>query len=172
MNAQPVKRKRPRRPIYFKVERLVRPDTGELVGALVPRWSADRDQMRARKFVTGAELRAELKRKRNPKFYRLGHALGKLLVKQTDEFSKLNAHTAVKRLQVESGVCCDRVVYELPGGDTFTRTEPWSTGFDEMEEGTWAELWPALVHQAEKYLHGMSAAAIEDFVKMTVDSEL
>lgn len=171
MNAQPVKRKRPRRPIYFKVEKLVRPETGELVGALVPRWSADRDQLRERKFVTGAELRAEIKRKRNPKFYRLGHALGKLLVEQTDEFAKLNGHTAIKRLQVESGVCCDRVVYELSGGDTFTRVEPWSTSFDDMEEGTWAELWTALVKQAEKYLPGMSADAIAEFIEMTVGNE-
>lgn len=172
MNAQPVKRKRPRRPIYFRVEKLVRPETGELIGALVPRWSADREQLRARKFVTGAELRAEIKRKRNPKFYRLGHALGKLLVEQTEAFADLNAHTAVKRLQVESGVCCDRVQYEVPGLGEITRVEPWSTGFDEMEEGTWAELWTALVKQAEKYLPGMSSDAIEEFIKMTVDSEL
>jgi hypothetical protein len=158
--------------VYFRVEKLVRPETGELIGALVPRWSADRDQLRERKFVTGAELRAEIKRKRNPKFYRLAHALGKLLVDQTEAFADLNSHTAIKRLQTESRVCCDRVEYDVPGVGTITRVEPWSTGFDDMEEGTWAELWTALVKQAEKYLPGMNADAIEEFIKMTVDSEL
>lgn len=172
MNAQPVKRRRHRRPIYLRVEKLVRPETGELIGALVPRWTADRDQLRARKFVTGAELRAEIRRKRNPKFYRLGHALGKLLVEQTETFADLNAHTAIKRLQIESGVCCDRVEYDVPGIGTITRTEPWSTSFDDMEEGTWTELWTALVKRAEKYLPGMSADAIGEFINMTVDSEL
>jgi len=171
MNAQPVKRKRTRRPVYFRVEKLVRPETGELVGALVPRWSADRDQLRARKFVTGAELRAELRRKRNPKFYRLGHALGKFMVEQTEAFADMDAHTAIKRLQMESGICCDRVEYEVPGIGKITRTEPWSTSFDDMEEGTWAELWKGVVRQAGKYLSGMSEEAIEEFIKMTVDNE-
>lgn len=170
MNAQPV-RKKPRRPIYLKVERLVRPETGEEVGALVPRYSADREQLRSRKFVTGAELRAEIRRKRNPKFYRLGHALGKLLVEQTEEFALLNAHTAIKRLQMESGVCCDIVEYEIPGLGKITRNEPQSTSFDEMEEGTWAELWTALVKQATKYIGGMSEEALAEFLEMTVDSE-
>lgn len=171
MSAQPVNRKKPRRPIYFRVERLIRPETGEEVGALVPRFSADREQMRARKFVTGAELRAEIKRKRNPRFYRLGHALGRFLVEQTEEFALLNAHTAIKRLQMESGVCCDIVEYEIPGLGKITRNEPQSTSFDEMEEGTWAELWTALVKQAEKYTAGMNAEALADFIEMTVDSE-
>lgn len=35
MNTQSIKRKKPRRPLYFRVERMVRPETGECVGALV-----------------------------------------------------------------------------------------------------------------------------------------
>ncbi len=171
MSAPSVSRRPHRRPIYARVEKLVRPETGEIVGALVPRYSADRDQMRSRKFHTGAEVRLEVRRKRNANFYRLGHALGKFLVEHTEEFAESNAHAAVKRLQTESGVCCDRVAYEIPNLGTVTRVEPHSTSFDDMDEGTWAELWVALVNQAARYTHGMTPEALAEFCEMTVDSE-
>ena len=83
------KAKRARRPIYLLVRKLVDPETGELVGALVPANMIDQRLLRERKFNVGREVRAELKQSRNPAFHRLAHALGHLLVDNVDGFEAL-----------------------------------------------------------------------------------
>ena len=165
MNAKP---KRPRKPVYFRVERLVRPETGEVLGALVPRYGCDRRAMRERGYSTGSELRAELKKPRNAKFHNLMHALGALLVDQAEGLEDLDAHGAVKRLQRETGVQCDEMTIDVPGVGSLGVKVPRSLAFDEMDEGDFAQLWGAIVRLAsEKYLHGMAPEAIEEFAEMT-----
>ena len=78
--AQRKKAKRASRPVYLVVRKLVDPDTGELIGALVPAHPIDARLMRDRKFHVNREVRAELKQRRNVKFHRLAHAVGQLLV--------------------------------------------------------------------------------------------
>lgn len=159
---------RPRKPIYFRVERLVRPLTGEAVGALVPLTTWDARSMRERKYSVGTELRAELKQRRNVKFHRLAHAIGALMVEQHEAFAGLTAHDALKRLQAESGAACETVQYDLPGGlGKLTRTEPRSIAFDEMDEGEFSEVVQAMYrHIAAKYWTDMSAETIEEMVLM------
>lgn len=154
MTAAAAKKKRPRRPVYFRVERLVRPDTGEAVGALVPLSKWDARAMRDRKYSVGAELlRAELKKRRNVKFHNLAHAIGALMVDQHEAFAGLSAHDALKKLQAESGAACETVQYDLPGGlGKLTRTEPRSIAFDEMDEGEFSEVVQTIYrHIAAKY---------------------
>jgi hypothetical protein len=57
--AKKIRAKRARRPIYLVVRKLVDPDTGELVGALVPANDVDARLMRERKFHVNREVRAD-----------------------------------------------------------------------------------------------------------------
>lgn len=136
--AAKVKAKRARRPIYLVVARLVDPATGVEVGCLVPANMIDQRLLRERRFNVGKEIRAELKQSRNPGFHRLAHAIGNLLVDNVDEFHGKGGHDALKKVQADSGVCCDveRLVIDLGtfGRHEVDRNIPRSLAFDEMPE--------------------------------------
>jgi len=162
------KPKRPRRPVYFRVERLVRIETGEEVGALVPLTKWDARAMRDRKYSTGSELRAELKKRRNVKFHRLAHAIGALAVEQLPDFHNLSAHDAIKRLQRECGACCEEMQMDLgPVVGTVAVKVPRSIAFDEMDESEFQQLVGSIYrHLAAKYWPDMDEEAVEELVLM------
>jgi hypothetical protein len=130
-----------RRPVLMTVMQVVIPETGELVGALVPSHPIDRRAMRERKFHVGKELRAELKQARNPQFWRKAHVLGGFLADHVAGFEGLSHHDAIKRLQEESGIGCITETFELPGLGKCTRQVAESLNFDDMDEGRFLELW-------------------------------
>ena len=166
-NEAPKKGRRLRKPIYMEVRQLVDPATGELVGALVPRYACDRRAMRERGYHVGLELRAELKKARNPKFHRLAHAIGALVVDQLPEFENCDAHEAVKRLQRETGVCCESMEIDLGPLGKVPVSLPRSIAFDEMGEDEFQQLVRAIFHLlSSKYWPGMGADAIEQLVQM------
>lgn len=146
--AERLKAKRARRPIYLVVRRLVDPQTGEEVGALVPAHPIDQRLMKERRFHVNREVRAELKQPRNPAFHRLAHAIGHLLVDNVDKFHGKDAHSAIKTLQAEAGVCCDaeRFVIDLGqfGRHEVDRNVPRSIAFDEMEEDEFRQFFDGI----------------------------
>lgn len=160
--------KRAERPVYFTLERLVRPSTGEEIKALVCRSGVDRREMQSRKYHIGDEIRAVLSKPRNVKFLGLAHALGQLAVDQIEGFSDLNAHDAVKRLQRESGVQCESQEIDLgPLGKASVNVAR-SIAFDEMDEGEFSELYNGIVeHIKRTYWKTMSEDAIAAFALMT-----
>jgi hypothetical protein len=117
------------------------PETGELVGALVPSHPVDRRSMRERKFTVGKQLRGNLKLDRNPMFYRKAHVLSGWLADNVEAFAGLSQHDALKKLQELSGIGCEAVEYDLPGIGKLTRTEAESLNFQTMDEGRFNELW-------------------------------
>ena len=50
--------KRARRPVYLVVRKLMDPDTGEVIGALVPAHPIDQRLLKERKFHVNREVRA------------------------------------------------------------------------------------------------------------------
>lgn len=129
------------RDIRMTVRKLVDPETGELIGALVPDHPIDRRSMKERKFGVGRQLRATLREDRNPGFWRKAHVLGGWLADNVEAFAGLDMHTALKRLQELSGVGCETVEYEIPGVGKLTRTEAQSLNFSDMDEGEFNTLW-------------------------------
>jgi len=103
----PRRKRKERRHILFRVERAVIESTGEVVGALIPRFATDRRLMRDRGYRLGDDLRAELSKPRHLGQHRKAHLLGGLAVAQLEGFEGLDQHAAIKRLQRESGVCCE-----------------------------------------------------------------
>lgn len=154
------------RPVYFAVRRLVDPATGEEVGALVPRHRIDQRLMRERNYRVGDELRADLKKPRNAKFHRLVHALGGLVADQIEAFQGMGCHDAIKRLQRETGICCEVQTIDLPGIGKLDVSVAQSLAFDEMEEGDFYRLWQGICrHLCERYWPGMT----EDQIGQMVD---
>lgn len=103
----PRRKKRDPKHIMLRVERVIVQSTGEVVGALVPRFATDQRLMRERGYRVGNDLRAELTKPRNLSQHRKAHLLGSLVVAQIEGFESLDSHAAIKRLQREAGVCCD-----------------------------------------------------------------
>lgn len=138
---QKAKRKLRDRDVRVTVMRMVDPDSGELVGCLVPTHPIDSRSMRERRFTVGKELRATLRQDRNPMFYRKAHVLSGWLADNVEAFSGLSQHDALKKLQELSGIGVESVEYDLPGIGKLTRTEAESLNFADMDEGRFNELW-------------------------------
>jgi len=107
--ARKIRAKRARRPIYALCLRLVDPATGEEIGAFAPSNDIDRRLAKERGYRVGHEYRLEIKASRNAAFHRLAHAVGNLLVDNVEAFRDLDAHAALKRVQLEAGICCEMV---------------------------------------------------------------
>lgn len=156
-----------RRPLYFVVRKMADPDTGEMIGCLVPDSGLDRRAMRDRKYTVGTQLRAELKKPRNVAFHRLAHAIGGLMVDQVEGFDGMDAHSAFKRLQGESGACCEPMELDLGTLGKVSVQVPRSISFDEMDEGEFHELVSAVYDTiVERYWPTMAPAAIEEMALM------
>ena len=159
------KPKRPSRPIYFTVRRMVDVETGESIGCLVPSTGWDRRAMRDRKYHVGSELRAELKKPRNPVTHRMLHALAKLVADNVEGFDDPEAHAVVKRLQRESGICCETVETEIPGLGTLAIKQARSLAFDDFDEGEFTEFFRGIcAHVSRTYWPSMAPEAIEEQV--------
>ena len=129
------------RDIRMTVMRVVIPETGEEIGALVPDHPIDRRSMRERKFTVGKQLRATLRQDRNPMFWRKAHVLGGWLADNVELFSGCDMHAAIKRLQEKSGIGCEVEEFDIPGFGKGTRTIAASLNFDDMDEGAFNLLW-------------------------------
>lgn len=164
MTAAKLKAKRARRPIYFVVQRLADPKTGELIGALVPAHPVDRRLMRDRKFEVGREIRAELKQSRNPAFHRLVHAVGTLLVDHCEGFESLTSHDAIKRVQREAGVMCESMEIDLGTLGRVPVSVPRSLAFDELDESEFREFFEGIrKHVEARYIPALGEHARAEY---------
>ncbi|MGG6461420.1 hypothetical protein [Solilutibacter silvestris] len=159
--AKPKKRtKRAQRPIYFTVRKLVDPETGESLGCLVPDHPVDRRLMRDRGFHVNREIRAQLEEPRNGQFHRLAHAIGALVADNVEKFQGKDSHEVLKKLQEESGVCCDveKFVIDLGqyGRHEVDRLVPRSIAFDQMKEDQFRQFFDGITAWVgEHYAHVM-----------------
>jgi hypothetical protein len=92
---------------------MVDPESGAPRRALVAATASDADRLKTKGNKIGDLIFARMTKPRNPGFHRLAHAIGKLAVENIPEFSHLDAHTALKRLQIESGAGCDALSVEV-----------------------------------------------------------
>ncbi len=139
--AQKQRNKLRTRDIRMTVMRVVLPDTGEMIGALVPDHPIDRRSMKERKLNVGRMVRCTIREDRNPMFWRKAHVLGGWLADNVESFAGLDMHQALKKLQERSGIGCESVDYDLPGIGKLTRTEAQSLNFSDMDEGEFSALW-------------------------------
>ena len=119
---------------------MVDPNTGVEIGCLVPASSTDRAILREKGLKTGDRVRCPVRAAQRA-IQPAGAWPGTLVVKQIEGFETTDAHGAIKRLQADSGVMCDPVVYQIAGLGSLTRSEPRSLAFDEMDEGEFHTFW-------------------------------
>ena len=160
------------RPIYLRVARLMVPETGEIVGALIPDGDIDRRLMRERGYHLGQQVRATLAAPRNCRFHRLVHGLGGIVAGQVPGFEGMTAHAAIKRLQTESGMYCDESAVDVPGVGALMIRQPQSIAFDSMDEGDFRRLWAGIcAHLITRYWPGLTPEQIEHMVDLMPEQE-
>jgi len=159
--------KKSTRPVYFVIRRLVDPYTGEELGALVPRHQIDRRLMRERAYRVGDDLRADLKKPRNVKFHRMVHALGGILADNIEAFHGMDCHAVIKRLQRESGICCEEQEVDIPGIGKLVIKVAMSLSFDDMDEGAFYQLWQGICrHVVTKYWPDFTEEQISEMTEL------
>lgn len=103
-------------------------------GALIPADSYAESQLRAKGYAIGDVVAAQITKLRNPKFNRLVHRIGQLVVTNIEAFAGLDAHVAIKRLQLEGRIECDLIGLFIPGYGMVEQAIPRSLSFDMMGE--------------------------------------
>lgn len=166
--ATALKRRRKRKqPIYFVCTKLVNPDTGELIGALVPANSVDYQLMRDRKVGVGKEVRAEITKPREVWFHRLGHKICGLLSNNVPDFQGMGAHEILKKIQLAAGICCTPMELDLGALGKHHINVPDSIAFDCMADGEFRQLIKAICdYIIEHYWPEMTQAEIEQMAEM------
>jgi hypothetical protein len=166
MNAKaPKKAAKPKKPLYFKVEKLVRPETGESVGALVPLTEWDAQAMRDRKYKTGTQVRAILTKPRNGWMLRITHALGKLAIDYIEGFEEKETHAAVKELQKRCGICCDEMQIDLGALGVVPVKVPQSMAYDEMEDQDFNKLALGICAHIRDEYKGVPPEALTEIIR-------
>jgi len=139
-------------------------------GALVPADDSASEKLRSRGFRRGDILQADLVKLRNPKFNRLVHRIGQLVVANLDAFDGLDGHGALKRIQLEGNIACDEQVIQYPAiGNCLVRI-PRSLSFEAMDEGEFQETARAMCRYiAAKYWQDMTPEQIEEMANSMID---
>lgn len=142
--------------IYFRVDR----------GCLVPADNYAASKLRERNYRVGDLLAAELVKPRNPKFNRLVHRIGQLVVANIEAFAGLDAHKAIKRIQIEGKVFCEEIGIHVPGYGMLVQLIPRSLSFESLDEGEYHEAAKAICRTiAERYWTDLEPEAIEEMAE-------
>lgn len=110
-------------------------------GGLVPADQYSVDLIRQRGYRVGDMVFADLAKPRNPKFFRLAHAFGKLCAENIEDFQELDAHTVLKRIQIEGNIACDSMRINHPIYGPIDYRQPKSLAFESMDEGVFTDVF-------------------------------
>jgi hypothetical protein len=140
-------------------------------GALVPADDLSLQTIRNRGYHVGDVLLANLHKPRNPQFNRLVHAFGKIVADNIEDFSGLDAHSVLKRLQLEAGIACDELILRADSGISFVQRIPQSLSFTDMDDGEFRQVYRQMAeHVSSKYWPGVSAEQIEQMAEVMPDA--
>lgn len=113
-------------------------------GALIPADQYSVDLIRNRGYKVGDLVFADLAKPRNPRFFRLAHAFGKLCAENIDAFEGMSAHKVLKRIQIEGDIACNTMKVTIPIYGEIDYREPQSLAFESMDEGRFTEVFKAM----------------------------
>lgn len=120
-----------------------------------------RQRIKDKRLSLGEVVFAEIKKPRNPRFHALAHQLGRLIAENVDDFTGMDAHRALKRMQMESGAGCEEVAYRIAGQMVVQRI-PQSLAFESMDEGEFRGVMRGLCqYVADRYWPDLSPEQIE-----------
>lgn len=139
-------------------------------GALVPADKYAASKMRERGYKVNDLVAADIVKPRNPRFNRLVHQMGQLVVANIEAFSGLDAHAAIKRLQIEGRVACDEIGVMVAGYGMVIQFIPRSLSFESMDEGEFKQAARGISRTiAERYWPSCTPEQIEDMAMLMVN---
>jgi hypothetical protein len=145
--------------IYFRVN-----DRG-----LIPADQYAASRLKEKNYKPGDVIAATLVKLRNPRFNRLVHRIGQLVTANIEAFAGLDAHTAIKRLQMEGRIACEEIGILVPGYGMVVQVIPRSLAFDSMDEGEYHEVARAICRLiAERYWLTLTPEQIEQMAESFV----
>jgi len=139
----------------------------QINGALVPADRYSSDALKARRLGPSDVVFATLRKPRNPKFHRLAHALGQMLVENLDEFADLDSHSVLKRIQLEADIGCDQMAINFPGLGPCSYRIPKSLSFESMDQLRFEAVYSAMCrHIAERYWRDLTPERVAEMAEL------
>ena len=127
-------------------------------------------QLRNKKFKIGDVVRCDVRKLRNQKFNRLVHRIGQLVAANIEAFSGLDAHTCIKRLQIEGRIACDEIGIMVQGYGMVIQFIPRSMSFESMDEAEYHDCAKRICRLiAERYWPNLEPLQIEEMAGVMVD---
>jgi len=138
-------------------------------GGFVPADSYAQSRLRERGYNVGDLIKADITKPRNPKFNRLVHRIGQLVVANLDPFSGMDAHKAIKRLQLEGNIACEEIAITVPNVGMVMAKIPQSLSFENMDEGEYHDVARGICrYLSERYWPDASPEAIEQMAEAMI----
>lgn len=146
--------------IYFRVSK----------GALVPADNYAASVLRQRGYHLGDLVAADVVKPRNPKFNRLVHKLGQLVVANIEAFRGMDAHRAIKRLQIEGRIACEEIGVMVANYGMVIQFIPRSLSFESLDEGEYQQAARGISRTiAERYWPDLAPEQIENMASAMVE---
>lgn len=194
MSAQPKPEQKRRRRVRGIPMRVVK---GAFVPADLMAWQA----LRRKKLKTDSVVLVDVHQLRNPKFNRLVHKLGQLCVVNLEAFEHLDAHGAIKKVQMEADLCCEQygvsadhlwgmvsdwiieqtgqlvrpalvLIGQMIQGKTIPARVPQSIAFSEMPEDEFHRLYTGMcAHIAKTYWPDLDADRVAALAELMPDEQ-
>lgn len=137
--------------------------------SLTPADPSVTSRLREKGYKVGDLVFAELVKPRNPGFHRLVHRIGALCSQNIEQFSGMDAHTVLKRLQWEAGIGCEEIGVQVPGAGLAMMRWPMSLGYESMDEGEFREVAQGFCrHIAATYWKTLDADQIAEMAESMV----
>lgn len=135
-------------------------------GCLRPADGLAEARLRAKGFHVGDLVFAELRKPRNPGYHRLAHVLGTMVADNIEEFTGMDQHAVLKRLQMECGIGCEEIAYKVHGMTVVQRV-PLSLSFESMEQAEFEAVFRGMCrHLAATYWPSLSADEIAVMIEL------
>lgn len=155
-----VARKRKPEPVYLRV----------IQGGFAPADGYAQTQLRNKKFKVGDVVRCDVRKLRNQKFNRLVHRIGQLVAANIEAFAGLDAHTCIKRLQIEGRIACDEIGIMVQGYGMVIQFIPRSMSFDSMDQAEYHDCAKQICRLiAERYWKGLEPEQIAEMAESMVE---
>lgn len=136
-------------------------------GGFRPADCTTESRLRDKGYNSGDIVFAQLTKPRNPKFHRLTHQFAIMLRDNIDEFSEIEPHSILKRIQYEANIGCEEIGAKVPGVGFVMIRIPKSLSFESMDQGEFSEVYRAMCrHVAETYWHGMTERQIAEMAEV------
>ena len=87
---------------------------------------------------------------RSPQFHRAVHKLCSFLCEHLEAFKGMDAHSALKRLQLESRLYCDETQITIKDFGVVRHLIPQSISFDNMDEAEFRAFFDAIVNHVSE----------------------